>query len=177
MLLVGLLPGTGKLRLCLNRTERDFGQCQVNALLVMVGRGGCHWPLGRELLDNRSGNSNAGDRTALLDFCLRVLGPDRVGVGLGDREFVGHAWFKYLRDRGIFFVMCLPKHHLLTDRHGRRHAGADWGLRPGQYHQLAACQVDGGWGGAQVTALAGGEYLFLLGTANGAFLGQFYRKR
>jgi hypothetical protein len=85
-----------------------------------VGRGDCHWPLCWELLDNRSGNSNAGDRAALLDFCLRVLGPDRVGLVVGDREFVGHAWFKYLKDQGIFFVMRLPKHHLLTDR-----AGAD----------------------------------------------------
>ena len=146
-------------------------------LLVTVGRGDCHWPLCWELLDNRSGNSNAGDRAALLDFCLRVLGPDRVGLVVGDREFVGHAWFKYLKDQGIFFVMRLPKHHLLTDRHGHRHAVADWGLRPGQCRQLAACQVDGVWGGAQVTALAGGEYLFLFGTANVAFLGQFYRKR
>ena len=72
--------------------------------------------------------------------------------------------------------MRLPKHHLLTDRQGRRHAVADWGLRPGKCRQLAECQVDGVWGGAQVTALAGGEYLFLFGTANVAFLGQFYRK-
>ena len=42
---------------------------------------------------------------------------------------------------------------------------------------MAECQVDGVWGGAQVTALVGGEYLFLFGTANVAFLGQFYRKR
>ena len=177
VLLVCLLPGTGKLRLCLDRTEWDFGQCQVNVLLVTVGRGDCHWPLCWELLDNRSGNSNAADRAALPDFCLRVLGPDRVGLVVGDREFVGHQWFKYLKDQGIFFVMRLPKHPLLTDRQGRRHAVADWNLQPGQCRQLADCQVDGVWGGAQVTALAGGGYLFLFGTANVAFLGQFYRKR
>ncbi|AWM32238.1 hypothetical protein DDQ68_05185 [Hymenobacter nivis] len=37
--------------------------------------------------------------------------------------------------------------------------------------------MDGTWGGAQVTALAAGEYLLLLGTATVAFGGQFYRKR
>ena len=177
VLLVSLLPGTGKLRLCLDRAEWNFGQCQVNVLLVTVSRGDCHWPLCGALLDNRSGNSNAADRAALLDFCLRVLGPDRVGLVVSDREFVGHAWFKYLKDRGIFFVMRLSKHHLLTDRRGRRHAVADGGLRPSQCHQLAAGHVDGVWGGAQVTALAGGEYLFLFGTANVAFLGPFYCKR
>ena len=99
VLLVGLLPGTGKLRLCLDCTEWDFGQCQVNVLPVTVGRGDCHWLLCWELLDNRSGNSNAADLAALLNFCLRVLGPDRVGLVVGDREFVGHAWFKYLQDK------------------------------------------------------------------------------
>ena len=43
VLLVGLLPGTGKLRLCLDRTEWVFGQYQVYVLLVTVGRGDCHW--------------------------------------------------------------------------------------------------------------------------------------
>ena len=176
-LLVRLLPGQGKLRLCLDRTEWDFGKCQVNSLLVTVGRGDCHWPLCWELLDNRSGNSHADDRIALLDFCLRVLGPDRVGLVVGDREFVGHQWFKYLKDRRLFFIMRLPKHHLLTDRQGRSHAVADWQLQPGQCRRLAECQVEGVWGGAQVTALAGGEYLFLFGTANPAYLGHLYRKR
>ena len=176
-LLASLLPRQGKLRLCIDRTEWDFGQCQVNILLVTVGCGQRHWPLCWELLDNKSGNSNAADRIRLLDCCLRVLGPHRVGLVVGDREFVGHRWLKYLKDNGIAFVMRLPKHHQLTDRQGRRHAITDWNLQPGQSRQLAECQVDGVWGGAQVTALAGGEYLFLFGTATRAFLGQLYRKR
>ena len=177
LLLVSLLPGQGKLRLCIDRTEWDFGKCQVNILLVTVGRGENHWPLCWELLDNQSGNSNAADRIALLDFCLQVLGQHRVGLVVGDREFVGHKWFKYLKDKGISFVMRMPKHHQLTDEQGQRHAIAAWGLRPGQSRQLGRCQVDGVWGGALVTALAEGEYLFLFGTATLAFMGQFYRKR
>ncbi|MEJ7666638.1 MAG: hypothetical protein WKG07_47545 [Hymenobacter sp.] len=86
-----MLPATGKLRLCLDRTEWDFGQCQVNILLVTVGRGEFQVPLYWELLDNRSGNSNAADRIALLQVCVQVLGKDRIGLVLGDREFVGHA--------------------------------------------------------------------------------------
>ena len=38
-LLLSLLPAQGKLRLCLDRTEWDFGRCQVNILLVTVGQG------------------------------------------------------------------------------------------------------------------------------------------
>ncbi|RIY04253.1 transposase, partial [Hymenobacter rubripertinctus] len=62
--LLTLLPTTGKLRLCLDRTEWDFGRCQVNILLVTIGRGELQLPLYWELLDNRSGNSSAADRIA-----------------------------------------------------------------------------------------------------------------
>ena len=90
LVLVSLLPRHVKLRLCVDRTEWDFGKCPVNILLVTVGHGDLHWPLCWELLDNKSGNSNAADRIRLLDFCLRVLGRHRVGLVVGDREFVGH---------------------------------------------------------------------------------------
>jgi len=177
LLLVSLLPGPGKLRLCIDRTEGDFGQCQVNILLLPVGRADRHWPLCWELLDNQSGNSNAADRMALFDFCLRVLGPNRIGLVVGDREFVGHRGWRYLKDNKIVFVMRVPNHHQLTDLGGTRHVGSDWGLRAGQSRQLAHCPVDGVWGSALVTALAEGDYLFLFGTASVALLGKFYRRR
>lgn len=44
-LLLSLLPATGKLRLCLDRTEWDFGRCQVNILLVTVGQSPFQVPL------------------------------------------------------------------------------------------------------------------------------------
>ncbi|WP_216726589.1 hypothetical protein [Hymenobacter siberiensis] len=90
-LFIRLLPATGKLRLC---TEWDFGRCQVNILLVTVGQGAFHVPLYGELLDNRSGNSNAAQRIALLEGCLALLGRARIGLVVGDREFVGHVWLK-----------------------------------------------------------------------------------
>ena len=93
-LLVRLLPATGKLRLCIDRTEWDVGQCQVNILLVTVVQGDWHVPLYWELLDNRSGNSNAAQRIAVLQVCLDLLGHERIGLVLGDREFGGHVWLK-----------------------------------------------------------------------------------
>ncbi|AWM32997.1 hypothetical protein [Hymenobacter nivis] len=93
-LLVSLLPIQGKLRLCLDRTEWNFGQCQVNILLVTMGQGAFQVSLYWELPDNRSGNSSAAQRIAVLEVCLAVLGRERIGVVLGNREFVGHFWFK-----------------------------------------------------------------------------------
>lgn len=176
-LLLTLLPAQGKLRLCLDRTEWDFGQCQVNILLVTVGRGEFQLPLYWELLDNRSGNSNAADRIALLQVCVRVLGKDRIGLVLGDREFVGQQWLKWLKANGLNFVMRLPKHHLLTFANGRRPAIADLGLARGQVRRFAHCQVDGVWGQVWVKALADNDFLFLLGNVGLPYMGQLYAKR
>ena len=126
-LIVRLLPATGKRRLCLDRTEWDFGRCPVNILLVTVGCGAWHVPLYGELLDNRSGNSNAAQRIAVLQACVAALGRERIGLVLGDREFVGQVWLKWLKDTGLNFVMRLPKHHLLTAESGERRAIADLG--------------------------------------------------
>ena len=176
-LVVRLLPATGKLRLCLDRTEWDFGRCQVNILLVTVGCGAWHVPLYWELLDNRSGNSNAAQRIAVLEVCVAVLGRARIGLVLGDREFVGHLWLKWLKDHGLNFVMRLAKHHLLTAESGECRAIADLGLVVGQVRRFARVPVDGVWGQAWVKALADGEFLFLFGTSGLTSLGQFYAKR
>ena len=71
-----------------------------------------------ELLDNKSGNSNAQDRIDLLTLCLNIVGKERIGLVIGDREFVGHEWLKFLKDNEIPFIMRIPKHHLLTDLDG-----------------------------------------------------------
>jgi hypothetical protein len=176
-LVLSLLPAQGKLRLCLDRTEWDFGQCQVNILLVTVGQGPFQVPLYWELLDNRSGNSSAADRMALLQICVQVLGKNRIGLVLGDREFVGHTWFKYLKDNKLNFIMRLPRHHLLTHPSGRRQAITDLGLAVGQTRRFTQCQVDGVWGQVWVKPLTDGDFLFLFGNVGLPYMGQLYAKR
>ena len=177
LLLLTFLPRQGKCRLCIDRTEWNFGRYQANILLITIGCGAVQLPLYWELLDNRSGNSNAGQRIALLEHCLRVVDKKRWGVVLGDREFVGHAWLKYLKDNGIKFIMRMPRHHQLTTAHGGVHRVETLAL-PGQRERLfAQCQVDGVWGSAWVKRLDTGDFLFLFGTVNPAWMGQLYRKR
>ena len=160
-LLMSLLPAQGKLRLCLDRTEWDFGQCQVNVLLVTAGAGDVHVPLCGQLLDNRSGNSNAADRIALLADCVALLGRERIELVVGDREFIGHTWLKWLQDYQLPLVVRVPKHHRLTHADGRRQAVAELGLAPGQVRRFARVQLDGVWGQAWVKALAADEFVFL----------------
>ncbi len=163
-LLLHALPPQGKLRLCLDRTEWDFGNCQVNSLLVTAGTGEVHVPLYWQLLDNRSGNSNAADRIAVLTHCVALLGRERIEFVVGDREFIGHAWLQWLQDNGLDFVVRVPKHHGLTHADGRRQAVAELGLASGQVRRFARVQVDGVWGQAWVKAVTADAFVFLFAT-------------
>jgi hypothetical protein len=177
VLLLSLLPARGKLRLCIDRTEWDFGSCQVNVLMIIAGSGSMQVPLYWELLDNKSGNSSAQDRIELLKGCIGVVGKERIGVVIGDREFVGHKWVKYLKDSGLLFVMRLPKHHAIERFSGEVVKVDQLVFQPHQPLLLRDCLVDGVWGQVWVKPLEKGDYLFLFGTTKVELMGQLYRKR
>jgi len=164
-----------KVRLCIDRTEWDFGKCQVNILMVLASQGAVQLPLYWELLDNKSGNCSTQDRKAILDRCIALLGKGRIGMLIADREFVGHAWLKYLKDNSISFCVRLPKHHLIERVDGRV-------LQPQELAQeqplhLVECLVDGVWGQVYLKRLRNDDLLYLFGTMPGRYLGQVYRRR
>jgi hypothetical protein len=64
----------------MDRTEWDFGSFQVNILMIIACNGSRHVPLYWELLDNKSGNSNATDRIKLLEKIINLVGVSRIGV-------------------------------------------------------------------------------------------------
>lgn len=164
-----------KIRLCIDRTEWDFGKCQVNILLVLACQGHVQVPLYWELLDNKSGNSSTQDRKAILAKCIRLLGKERIGMVIADREFVGHVWLKYLKDNGISFCVRLPKHHLLERLDGRVFSVEE--LAREQVLYLKDCLVDGVWGQVYLKRLTTGDLLYLFGTMEANYLGQIYRRR
>lgn len=176
-LIMTLLPKYAKLRLTIDRTEWDFGKCQVNILMILVGCGELQLPLYWELLDNKSGNSNSQDRIDLLEKCFAIIDIKRIGLVVGDREFVGHKWIKYLKDNKLPFVMRLPKHHLLTKSCGEVISISDLNLSVGVTYMFSECQVDGCWGQAWIKRLNEEDYLYLFGTVDVKFMGQLYRKR
>ena len=176
-LLLSFLPKKGKYRLCIDRTEWNFGRCEVNILVISIGCGDVQLPLYWELLDNKSGNSNADNRIALVELCLTIVGKERIGILIGDREFVGHKWFKYLKDKELNFIMRVPKHHLIMQQDGQLCAITTLKFRPNQPIVLENCQVDGVWGNVWIKAVGKDEYLFLFGTISPKYMGQIYRKR
>jgi len=164
-----------KVRLSIDRTEWDFGKCQVNILMVLASQGHVQVPLYWELLDNKSGNSSTQDRKAILGKCIKRLGKERIGIVLADREFVGHEWLKYLKDNGIAFCVRLPKHHLIERLDGRVQLPAE--LAQEQALHLPDCLVDGVWGQVYLKRLTNGDLLYLFGSMQARHLGQLYRRR
>lgn len=175
--MLALLPKKAKLRLTIDRTEWDFGKCQVNILMVLIGYGNLQLPLYWELLNNKSGNSNGQDRIDLLEKCFAVVDVKRIGLVIGDREFVGHKWIKYLKDNQLKFIMRMPKHHFITLESGDVFSISDLALGVGESCCFESCQVDGCWGQVWVKQLDEAEYLYLFGTVEVTLLGQLYRKR
>lgn len=177
ILLLSLLSSKKKLRLCIDRTEWDFGLHQANILMVVVSDGTITVPLCWEMLNNRSGNSSCHQRNNLLANCIELIGAERIGLVIGDREFVGHAWLKYLKDEGIRFVMRLPKHHKIHRLDGRIQTIEHLDLTVDHPVTLSDCLVNGVVGHVWIMCLANGDYLFLFGTVEVTFMGQLYRKR
>lgn len=178
LLLALFLPRKGKVTLCIDRTEWDFGKCQVNILMIVVRCKHITIPLYWELLDNNSGNSNTDNRIDLLKKCIDLLGAKRIGLFLADREFIGHRWLKYLKSQDIKFCIRIPKHHKITREDGlQTHKDTVEQLLNGRANiKIQQCQIDGVWGCMYAKSLAD-EILFLFGTAKMDYLPQLYKKR
>lgn len=67
------------------------------------------------MLDNKGGNSNTNQRTDLLQKCIDLLGVSNIGLLLGDREFIGKKWLKYLKINKVHFCVRVPKSYLIEN--------------------------------------------------------------
>lgn len=86
--------------------------------MITVRLLGIGLPLYWELLDNKSGNSNTTNRIDLMQKCVDLVGISRIGIIIGDREFRGNKWLKWLKNNNIPFCMRIPKSHLVTLENG-----------------------------------------------------------
>jgi hypothetical protein len=175
ILLVMFLPN-GKLSLSIDRTEWDFGTYQCNILMVVARHDGVGVPIFWDLLDNKSGNSNTQNRKELISKIISLIGVDRISVIVGDREFIGHEWFKYLKDNNIPFCMRMPKSHLITLRNTNIYSVTELlSTQTERYYQ--DCMIDGVWCNVMLKKLPDGDFLILAGSFPAKQLGGFYRRR
>lgn len=175
-LLYFCLGNKGKINISIDRTEWDFGCFQVNILMLMACCGNRHVPLYFELLNNKSGNSNTFDRIDLLEKLVSLVGVPRIGVLTADREFIGHTWLQYLKNKGIHFCIRVPKSHWIERMDLSKIKAEYWASPQGVY--LQNCLVDGVWVQVYLKKLTNGELLYLISNLQeNKYLEQIYRKR
>jgi hypothetical protein len=105
---LGLLSSQSKYYLVIDRTNWKFGKSDINILMLgIIYKNNC-FPLFWELLA-KGGSSSTQERKALLKKAIKLLGKDRILGLLGDREFIGVHWFRYLISEQIEFHIRIPK--------------------------------------------------------------------
>ena len=89
-----------RLWLVIDRTNWRLGKTEINILLVAVIVHGQALPLMWTLLPH-GGSSSSTVRNALMGRVLHVLPAKRIAGLLGDREFIGKKWFKFLNKANV----------------------------------------------------------------------------
>jgi Transposase DDE domain len=149
---------------------------RCNILMIVAKSDSIGIPLYWDLLDNKSGNSNSGNRITLLNKVIEILGKERIRLIVGDREFVGLSWIKYLKENGIPYCMRVPKGHLITLKNGDCYSIEEL-LSTSCERYFKDCMVDGVWGNCLLKRLPNDDYLFLMGNFPPKELGRIYRNR
>jgi hypothetical protein len=103
-LMVHWLPTRSKWVLSIDRTDWQFGRFTINILMVGIVYQGVAFPLCWMLLDKK-GISSTAERIQLMERVLMHLPAARIQALLGDREFIGHQWFSWLKEHHIPFGM------------------------------------------------------------------------
>lgn len=163
-LLVRLVPvGDGPWRLAMDRTNWQFGQADVNFLVLGVAWRGVALPLFWTVLD-KPGNSDTAERIALMERFLGVFGAGRVAAVLADREFVGEDWFRWLQKNGLPFHQRLKRNTLVPNAWNRmmRLDVLFGSLKPGESHRLPGRRpVWGCFVHLSALRLDDGDFLFI----------------
>ena len=88
--------------LCLDRTNWKLGTFNINILAIGVAYRGTAIGLLWQLLP-KCGNSNQGERIALIQQLLACLPKKNIKAVIADREFIGQDWFSFLTKQNIKF--------------------------------------------------------------------------
>ena len=92
-----------KFVLTVDRTCWKLGGTSINILVLGIAWHATAIPLFWSFIDSKGGNSCTQARIDIMERFLAVFGTERIDCLVADREFIGKAWFKYLRRRDIHF--------------------------------------------------------------------------
>jgi hypothetical protein len=91
--------------LAIDRTNWKFGKLDINILVLTIDCLGIGVPILWSMLDNNGGSSDTEERKELLNKFIKIFSTDSIESLLGDREFIGDKWLKFLDDKGIHFYI------------------------------------------------------------------------
>ncbi len=125
LFIVKLLGVPGPYTLALDRTNWKIGAVDLNILMLSIVYRGIGIPVVWTVL-SKAGNSDTSERTTVIEIFLDLFGAQNIACLLGDREFVGREWFRFLKRHRIKFQMRLHKNTLV--RNGRGQYAHAWRL-------------------------------------------------
>ncbi|MEM1327941.1 MAG: IS4 family transposase [Bacteroidota bacterium] len=118
-LILALCLPEGKVNICMDRTEWQFGDKWHNILAITVQLGSTSIPIWIEVLDKSRGTSNYEERKEALKMVFKLLGRKRIRAFFADREFIGQEWMDYLLHNRVHFFIRLRNNQYLEYR-GKR---------------------------------------------------------
>jgi hypothetical protein len=124
-LVVKLLGIPGPYTLALDRTNWKVGAVDINILMLSIVYRGIGFPVVWLVLP-KAGNSDTTERETVIEIFIDLFGAPQIASLLGDREFIGKAWFRFLKQHRIKFQMRLHKDTLV--RNGRGKVVQTWRL-------------------------------------------------
>ena len=93
-----------KLTIVIDRTNWDYGEKHINIFVAAILHKGSAIPIVWDVFEKK-GNSNTRERKTLINKLLAAIGERKIGLILGDREFIGNEWLKSLQDDKIDFII------------------------------------------------------------------------
>ena len=115
--LIAATLGTERWTLVLDRTNWKIGRSEVNYLVLAAVTRRRRVPLLWTLLPHGGGSASA-DRIALMRRYLAHFPVASIRLLLGDREFIGAEWLKFLNDNNIPFAIRIRDNLRVTDEAG-----------------------------------------------------------
>lgn len=88
----------------IDRTNWKFGSFNINIFMLSICYKTIAIPLIWTMLD-KDGTSNTQERKDLLSLFIEWFGSHRIAGLIGDREFIGDSWMKWLDDMKIPFYL------------------------------------------------------------------------
>lgn len=162
--------------LSIDRTEWDFGKARINILCAVVSIGKMAVPIYYEMLENNSGNSNSDDRINLFKSLIELIGKERIGLVVMDREFIGHQWLSWLKSERLPFCVRVPKHHKILFTDGDRLSVEEL-MTGGNSFRAKDVVIDQTVVNLSVSYATDGDLLYLIGTGCPGQLEKWYKKR